>query len=127
MEDKKKILIVEDEKEFAEMVKLRLKLLGYEVSIAEDTNSGTEEILKGNYALIVLDLMLPGGGGFSILERIQNFPEKASIPVVVLTGKTIDAEVKVMIGTYKVAALFTKPYDEVKFETKIRSLLRSTG
>jgi len=123
MVTKKEILIIEDEKEFAGMVKLRLELLGYTVSIAEDTNTGIEEILKGNYVLVVLDLMLPGGGGFTILERIQNFPEKASIPVVVLTGKTIDAEIKKMLERYKVAALFTKPYDEIEFEKKIKSLV----
>lgn len=121
--DKKKILIVEDEPRFAAMVKLRLELLGYEVSLAEDTDSGIQKIFRSDYDLFILDLMLPGGGGFSILENIQKNPRKARIPVVILTGKTIDAAVNEKIEKYKISALFSKPYDEVKFETEIKSIL----
>jgi DNA-binding response OmpR family regulator len=122
MGQKKKILIVEDELDFAAMVKLRLELTGYDVSIAEDADNGLQKVMDEKFDLIVLDLMIPAGGGFSLLERIKDLPDKASIPVVVLTGKTIDADVKALIGAYRVAGLFTKPYDSVKFVAKIKSL-----
>jgi len=125
--DKKKILIVEDEPRFAVMVKLRLELMGYEVSLAGDTDSGIQKILKSDYDLFILDLMLPGGGGFNILENIQKHPSKSRVPVVILTGKTIDAAVKEKIEKYKVSALFSKPYDEVKFENEINSLLQNSN
>ena len=120
---KKRILIVEDEPDFARMVGLRLESVGYEVGITGDAYTGTREILQGNYQLMILDLMMPAGGGFAILERIKNFPSKCTIPVVIVTGKTIDDELKTCAETYKVAAIFTKPYNNKMFVRKIKSLV----
>jgi DNA-binding response OmpR family regulator len=122
MSEKSHILIIEDEQEFADMMKIRLQLAGYEATTATDTESGVEAILGRDYDLIILDLMMPGGGGFSILEQIKDIPEKAKIPVVIVTGKTIDPEVQVMVGAFRVAAIFSKPYDPVQFLDKIKSL-----
>ncbi len=123
MAEKSKILIVEDELEFAEMMKIRLELSGYAASISTDTDSGVKAILDHDFDLIVLDLMMPGGGGFSILEQIKGIPEKSRIPVVIVTGKTINAEVQAMVGAFKVATIFPKPYDPIQFMDKIRSLI----
>ena len=49
-------------------------------------------------------------------------PEKLSIPVVILTGKTLNAEVKTMIGNYQVSSVFSKPYDPIKFVKTINRL-----
>ena len=119
----KKILIVEDEIAFAEIVKIQLELLGYEVTVATDAYRGTEEIIRGDYALVILDLMMPAGGGFSILERIKEFPGKKWTPTVIVTGKTIDDEVRAKAEEYNVAAIFRKPYNNVKFKKKIKSLV----
>jgi len=123
MGERKKILLVEDELDFAKMVKIRLESLGYEVSIAGDAYSGTQAIIKSTPDLIILDLMMPAGGGFSILERIRSIPAKATIPVVILTGKTIDDALKEQAETYGVSAIFSKPYDSVQFVQKIKALL----
>jgi len=123
MGERKKILLVEDELDFAKMVKIRLESLGYEVSIAGDAYSGTQAIIKSTPDLIILDLMMPAGGGFSILERIRSIPAKATIPVVILTGKTIDQALKEQAETYGVSAIFSKPYDSVQFVQKIKALL----
>ena len=120
---KKRILIVEDEMDFARMVGMRLESIGYETHIAGDAYSGTREILQGEYDLMILDLMMPAGGGFTILERIQNYPAKCTVPVVVVTGKTIDEEVKETSQKYNVAAIFPKPYDNKEFVRKIKSLV----
>lgn len=123
MSHKKRILIVEDEIEFAKMVKMRLESVGYEVSIAVDTYLGTRDIVKNQPDLVVLDLMMPAGGGFALLDRIRNMPSTVEIPVVILTGKTIDDEVREKAESYKVSAIFTKPYNSIKFVSKIMSLV----
>ena len=92
MDEKKKILIVEDESDFAKIVKMRLESEGYEVSVAEDAYRGTQEALRGDHDLIILDLKMPAGGGFSILKRIRNLPAKASIPVAILTSSDLDED-----------------------------------
>ncbi|NQT25977.1 response regulator transcription factor [candidate division KSB1 bacterium] len=120
----KKILVVEDELGFAKMVKLRLESVGYSVTIAGDAYTGTQEIFRNDYDLIVLDLMMPAGGGFSLLERTRKIPNKADIPVVIVTGKTVDDEVKRLASEYNVSEIFTKPYNSVEFVDKIKSLLK---
>lgn len=118
----KKILIVEDEVDYAEMVKMRLELAGYEVAIAEDAYQGNKAVINENYDLIILDLSMPIGGGFSLLERIRGMELKSSVPVVILTGKTIDDEIIQQAKQFNVSAIFTKPYDSEKFLGKIKSL-----
>ncbi len=119
----KRILVVEDEIEFAELVKARLEMTGYLVSIAVDAYGGTQAILKEEFDLIVLDLMMPAGGGLSILERMHQFPRKSTVPVVILTGKPIDDELSAKLSNLKVSAIFIKPYDTTKFLARIKSLL----
>ena len=122
MEIKKKILIVEDEMDFAKMVKLRLQAVGYEVHIAGDAYSGTQEIIRNDYDLIILDLMMPAGGGFSLLERIRKIPSKTMVPVVIVTGKTIDNDDRQKAEELDVAAIFAKPYDSIEFVETLKSL-----
>jgi two-component system alkaline phosphatase synthesis response regulator PhoP len=119
----KRILVIEDELEFAELVKARLEMAGYMVSIAIDAYGGTQTIIKENIDLIVLDLMMPAGGGMAVLERLRKFPTKSTIPVVVLTGKTIDDTLNALLSNLNVSAVFTKPYDAAEFLTKIELLL----
>jgi DNA-binding response OmpR family regulator len=123
MAAKKKILVVEDEIGFAKMVKIRLDSVGYDVTIAGDAYTGTQEIIKHDHALIILDLMMPAGGGFSLLERIRKIPAKAAIPVIILTGKTVDMEIKSRAEELEVAAIFMKPYDSTEFVEQIKSIV----
>ncbi len=123
MQEKKKILIVEDENEYAHMVKLRLESEGYEVTIANDAHIGTQEIFKGDHELVVLDLMMPGDTGFSVVRRMRHFPGRTTTPVVILTGKVIDKQVKAMAKAYDVLAVISKPYNSEEFLNTIKSLL----
>lgn len=80
-----KILIVEDEIKIARFVELELKHEGYEVKAVHDGNLGCEEIIKGDYDLAVLDVMLPGMTGFEICGKAREAGVK--IPVIMLTAK----------------------------------------
>ena len=125
MSQTRKILIVEDELEFAKMVKLRLESAGYEVALATDTENGTQKVMEEDFNLLVLDLMMPGGGGFALLEQVHERPDKANIPVIILTGKTIDDEVREKAKVYNVADIILKPYESRAFVEKIKSLVPS--
>ena len=122
MEHAKRVLIVEDEVQFAKMVKLRLESAGYGVTLATDAYTGTHLIAKNDYDLVILDLAMPAGGGFAVLERMHNFPAKSTIPVIILTGQTVDAELKRRAMEFGVAAVFSKPYDPKTFLRKVKSL-----
>ena len=123
MNHKKKILIVEDEVEFAKMVKLRLQSVGFEVSLASDIQVGTQKMMEEDWDLLVLDLMMPGGGGFSLLERVHQNSEKARIPVIILTGKTVDEDVRNKAEAYHISDIVMKPYESKEFVEKIKSVV----
>ena len=119
MNDKKKIVIVEDDLDFAKVVKIRLEKVGYKVSIALDTYLGMRDIVNTEPDLIILDLMMPAGGGFILLERLRQNPATVTIPVIILTAKTVDDAIREKAKTYDVADIFQKPYDPANFVERI--------
>lgn len=80
----KSILIVEDEPNISDFVKGELEYEGYDVCIKEDGREGLEEVLRNEYDLIILDVMLPSMNGFEICRRLKR--EKQS-PVIMLSAK----------------------------------------
>ena len=70
-EKKKMIVLVEDEKTIANLIELRLKRSGYEVKVVYDGEKGLETILTSNPDLVLLDMLLPGLSGFSILKKLK--------------------------------------------------------
>lgn len=83
MPDKKRILLVEDEKAIAQALKLKLENLEFEVVHAGDGEKGLAELEKGKFHLILLDLVMPNMDGFAFLEKIKG---KSSPAVMVLTN-----------------------------------------
>jgi len=122
MSEQKKILIIEDELDFAKTVKMRLAASGYSVDMAYDAYSGTQKIVQNEYDLIILDLGMPAGGGFSILKRISLFPEKSIIPVIILTGRTIDQNLIDEAKAYNVTNIMNKPFDTEEFTNTVKML-----
>lgn len=80
----KKILIIEDDKSIAELERDYLEAEGFEVDIVPDGTDGLTQVLKGEYNLIVLDVMLPSQDGFSILREIRKDKE---VPVLMISAK----------------------------------------
>ncbi len=84
-----KILIIEDDKDIAEIEKDFLLVSGYDVDISLDGVEGIKMGLCENYDLILLDIMLPGISGFEICKRLR---EKIDIPILLVTAKTDDID-----------------------------------
>jgi DNA-binding response OmpR family regulator len=106
---KKKVLIIEDEKDYVAIVKTFLNKHGYDVVHAYDAVMGINAVIKENPDIILLDLGLPGGGGFSVLENIRNNDNTKQIPVVVITANE-DEETEERIKKYKVEEYLMKPF-----------------
>ena len=119
----KHILLVEDDMISAKLTKHRLEKAGYTVRIAGDGYTGTQEALKGHYDLIILDLLMPAGGGFSILERIRSVPQIADIPVFILTGKKPDDEMTSEAERLEVISIFLKPPDYDRLIEKLNAIV----
>jgi len=119
---KKKILVIDDEPNTVRMVQARLEASGYEVMAACDGRQGLICAHNEKPDLIILDIMMPAGGGYAIFERLKTSPETRSIPVIFLTAK--DRPEDVAKG-YKLGAQYylKKPYKpEVFLETVKKAL-----
>jgi CheY-like chemotaxis protein len=85
-EEKIKILLIEDEKEVAELYRLKLSLDGYEVTIAENGQEGLDKAIKVNPELIFLDIKMPGMDGFEVLKELRGAPTTKDTPVIILSN-----------------------------------------
>lgn len=82
--ERRKILLIEDEIKLARFVELELKYEGYDVTVCHDGKDGMEAVTKGEYDMVLLDLMLPGMTGIEICRRVRKF---STIPIIMLTAK----------------------------------------
>jgi DNA-binding response OmpR family regulator len=83
---KGKILVVDDEQDVAKALKVRLKANGYHVVLAYDSVQAFIMASKEKPDLIILDIMIPGGGGFVVAERLKQSTATHHIPIIFLTG-----------------------------------------
>jgi two-component system KDP operon response regulator KdpE len=84
---KPKILVVDDDPDLVRALRLRLRASNYEVTTATDGYGAVASAQKEHPALIVLDLGLPAGDGFVVLQRLQSIDTLASVPVIVLSAR----------------------------------------
>lgn len=84
----KTILVIDDEVEFTDTIKMRLGPAGYYVIAAHDGKSGLEKARSENPGLILLDLVMAQMNGFVVLSELKKDPYTAAIPVIILTAKT---------------------------------------
>ena len=121
---KKKILVVDDEEDVAKALKVRLKANGYNVVVAYDSVQAFTMANKERPDLIILDVMIPGGGGFIVAERLKQSMTTHHIPIIFLTGISGGEE-----RAYKVGAsgYVMKPYQPEKLLETIHSTLEVSG
>jgi adenylate cyclase len=84
---KRKVLVVDDETEFVEMVTMRLEANEYEVASAFDGPSGLEKAKEVSPDIVILDVMMPGMDGFQVLRELRKQEKTRYTPVIMLTAK----------------------------------------
>ncbi len=105
---KKTILVVDDEVEFVDAVKMRLEANDYNVIAAYDGREGMEKAKRIHPDLILLDLVMPRSNGFETLSKLKLDPETSAIPVVILTAKS-DTEYVLDAGKLGASDYIVKP------------------
>jgi len=118
----KKILIIDDDTGLCELLGSYLASEGFDVEAAHDGAQGADQALGGNYALIVLDVMLPTLNGFEVLRRIR---QKSQVPVLMLTarGEEIDRIVGLEMGADD---YLPKPFNPRELVARLRAIQRRT-
>ena len=86
MEGKRKILLVDDDKDFVEATKLVLESRPYEVIVAYDGDQALAEARQKKPDLIILDIIMPVKDGFTAAEQFKKDPELSKIPIIMLTS-----------------------------------------
>ncbi|MED4753620.1 response regulator transcription factor [Brevibacillus choshinensis] len=122
MEDRKKVLVIEDEQNIARFIELELNHEGYDVAVAHDGREGLDKAKQEEWDLILLDLMLPGLNGLEICRRIR---AKKNTPIIILTAR--DNVMDLVSGLDSGADDYiSKPFAIEELFARIRSLFRRT-
>jgi DNA-binding response OmpR family regulator len=118
----KRIILVEDNRDIAQLVKIHLSDIGLDVDVFFDGTEGWNMIQKTNYDLVILDIMLPGLDGLEILKKIRQNP-KSYTSILMLTSRS--SEVDRVLGLELGADDYlTKPFSMMELVARVKALLR---
>ncbi|GKX64994.1 response regulator transcription factor [Inconstantimicrobium mannanitabidum] len=115
-----KILIIEDDKSISEMVKDYLIKDGFSVDTAFDGEEGVEKFLRGNFDMIILDIMMPKLDGMEVLRIIR---EKSLIPVLIMSAKDTDVDKALGLG-FGADDYISKPFSMIELSARIKASIR---
>ncbi|MBI5315812.1 MAG: response regulator transcription factor [Nitrospirae bacterium] len=119
----KKILIVEDEHDILQLVKLYVEKEGFRTVSATSGTEGLRQVKQEKPDLVVLDLMLPGIDGLEVCKRLRAAPETALLPIIMLTAKAEEADT--VVGLELGADDYiTKPFSPKTLVARIKALFR---
>ena len=118
--ENKKILIVEDDTNFGNILKEYLSLNDYAISLAKNGIEGFEKFKKDEFDLCILDVMMPYKDGFTLAKEIREINE--TVPLIFLTAKNLKEDV---LKGFKVGAddYLTKPFDSEVLLAKIKAIM----
>lgn len=122
-----KILIVEDERDIADLVGFNLERAGYDVLKAHDGITGAEVAIRERPDLVILDLMLPGKDGYGVFKELRRDSRSRDIPVIMLTAR---AQTEDRIQGLEAGAddYLTKPFSPKELMLRVQAVLkRSDG
>ncbi len=115
-----KILIVDDDENICEVIKMYLETTGYNVKVAHDGKAAKEEFINFSPNLVVLDMMLPGIDGMEVLKWIR---KDSNVPVIMLTakGETFDKVLALEIGADDYVV---KPFEPKELLARVKAVMR---
>lgn len=113
----KNILIAEDDRNIAELERDYLKLNGYAADIETDGTAALGAALSGRYDVLIVDLMLPGIGGYDIIKAVR---ERLEIPIIVVSARSEDID-KIRGLEFGADDYLTKPFSPAELAARVKS------
>ncbi len=117
---KKRILLVEDDVDISDMLKLCLSNEGYDVDTAYDGEEGIKMFEKAKYSLVILDLMMPKVDGMGVLKVIRDVSQ---LPVLILSAKGTDVDKAIGLGL-GADDYIAKPFSMIEIVARVRAAIR---
>lgn len=120
--DKKTILIIDDERDFTEIVSTLLDFHDFKADTASSGQQALTKLSQTPYDLIVSDLMMPAMDGFQLVGKLREDPQYKNIPVIVLSAKTLtdDERKRLLVNN---VSFMTKPFEPHALVEKITQML----
>jgi DNA-binding response OmpR family regulator len=119
---RQKVLVIDDDKDFANALMLYLRSNHFDVKTSFDGINGIQEAIEQQPDIILLDLKLPAGDGFTVIHRCSVNTKIAHIPIIVITGNS-DSGTREEVLNYGATAFFEKPVDFDVLLKNIRLIL----
>ncbi len=121
----KKILIVEDDEDLSRLIRTRLVSAGFDALAVPDALWGVQQLNEYKPDLVILDLLLPAGGGLTVLQRLKTSVYTTHIPVLVISGMGPegDPEYFKQIENMGVDGFIKKPFDGKQLAVHVRRIL----
>ncbi|HKT90046.1 MAG TPA: response regulator [Candidatus Sulfotelmatobacter sp.] len=122
----RKVLLVEDDKDNVRAMAVRLRAYGYQLVVAHDAISAISTARKEKPDIIVLDLGLPGGDGFVVMQRLKSNVDLMLVPIIVVSARDpLTNESRALEAGAE--AFLQKPVDNDEFLTVLERALAKTG
>jgi DNA-binding response OmpR family regulator len=117
-----RVLIVEDDRDIAELVQYNLRAEGLDVTLVADGRPALCELQKGGYDLLVLDLMLPTVSGLEVCKAVRCSPALEHIPILVTTARGEEA-MRALAFAMGASDYLAKPFSPRELIVRVRTLL----
>lgn len=122
----KKILIVDDEDDILESIKMLLEVMGYKAEITDDGNKAIRMLKKEKFDLVLLDILMPKISGIEVLKKIRADPQIKNQKVVFLTVVGLSQAGQSVVKKLHPADYIEKPIDNQVFKQKIKKIVESS-
>ncbi len=122
-----KIMIVDDEPDVVDLVKLVLKSEGYEVVTANSGKEALEKMVKEMPDLVLLDIMMPQMDGWEVYNHIKSNTTTKDIPVAMLTAKSQSIDKMIGLHVVQVDDYITKPFGRAELLERVKKILSEKG
>ena len=123
---KKRIVVVEDERDMADLVARRLVREGYAVDVAYDGLTGLDKIRSRSTDLAIVDIMIPHMSGTDLVKEVRQNPATANVPIVMMTAKGEESDIVVGL-TLGADDYVTKPFSLSVLVARVAAVLRRSA
>ena len=126
-QNKKRVLVAEDNAGLAHVMSFNLRALDMEVGVAANGQIAWEMAQAQTFDLVVTDHEMPNLTGIELCTRLRQLPQYASTPIIMVTARELELDLKNLRDELSIGAIFSKPYSPARVKEKVAELLTAAA